>query len=472
MIWLLLSTASAWNPSTGVVWTQDLAWQLNNQGSQSLPDLDAVEQILLDSYASWEDPTCTAFTARYDGRTGRRSTNNGDDLTVHGFTSSWPASYGDPNSVLGNTVALFNQARMLETDVTFNEEVWVFVDGNPAAFSLEADLQSIATHEFGHALGLDHTDAPDATMQGSYDGGTRYRTLANDDVDGVCALYPLGGVPVDGDAWEPNDSAGQAAPIACDEAIDAEASDDDWYRVTLQRAGPLNLSLSWSNGAVDLDLHLFDDTEQVAVSNATGTRLEAVSESLDAGTYFVLVVPYAGEADYTLGVDCGGGVVEPAPDDDGFEDNDEAAEATPVDCPTRLTAIAADDDWFVFETTTDDPIQVRIAWEDETDLDLYLVDESGLLASSEASDTRAEELAYTGAPGVHAIVVSPRGDAAPYELFLACDGAWPEGIAPTEPDDTGDPPVEPLPLPACACDSATGGWPFFLFLLPWVRRRR
>src|SRR5690606_35595408 len=48
----------------------------------------------------------------------------------------------------------------------------------------------IATHEIGHNLGLDHSNHQDATMFYAYSGGTGSRTLASDDIAGVCALYP------------------------------------------------------------------------------------------------------------------------------------------------------------------------------------------------------------------------------------------------------------------------------------------
>lgn len=53
------------------------------------------------------------------------------------------------------------------------------------------DLQSVLTHELGHALGLAHSSVPDATMYFSYPGGnTLLRDLDPDDVAAVCDAYP------------------------------------------------------------------------------------------------------------------------------------------------------------------------------------------------------------------------------------------------------------------------------------------
>jgi hypothetical protein len=69
---------------------------------------------------------------------------------------------------------------------------WVFYD-NPAfgpSASQHYDLQGIATHEYGHALGLDHSNSQGATMfSASLLNGTDYRTIENDDIQGIRTIY-------------------------------------------------------------------------------------------------------------------------------------------------------------------------------------------------------------------------------------------------------------------------------------------
>ncbi len=61
------------------------------------------------------------------------------------------------------------------------------------ASCIAVDVQNVVTHEAGHVLGLAHSSDPTATMYAQAPlGETSKRTLAQDDVNGVCAIYPAG----------------------------------------------------------------------------------------------------------------------------------------------------------------------------------------------------------------------------------------------------------------------------------------
>ena len=57
------------------------------------------------------------------------------------------------------------------------------------------DLLTVAAHEIGHTLGLDHSSDPDALMYPSY--SAPHRSLGRDDIAGVQSLYGLAAEPAD-----------------------------------------------------------------------------------------------------------------------------------------------------------------------------------------------------------------------------------------------------------------------------------
>lgn len=93
----------------------------------------------------------------------------------------------DPGSVLAFTspVSAACTGVLLEVDVTFNA---VTVTWSTDLRSRRADVETVALHEFGHLLGLDHTNDRDAVMYPSIVDRVR-RDLHPDDLAGVRALY-------------------------------------------------------------------------------------------------------------------------------------------------------------------------------------------------------------------------------------------------------------------------------------------
>jgi len=68
-------------------------------------------------------------------------------------------------------------------------EGWTWHDG-PGTNISGIDLQGVACHEYGHALGLGHTTTNGATMFPSISGsGVGQRSLSTDDMNGVQAVY-------------------------------------------------------------------------------------------------------------------------------------------------------------------------------------------------------------------------------------------------------------------------------------------
>jgi hypothetical protein len=99
----------------------------------------------------------------------------------------WP--YLGAEDTLGLTTLRFDTetGSIYDADIEINGTENITVGDS----EVQDDLASILTHEVGHFLGLSHTLSPEATMLAGYHtGSVANRTLEQDDVDGVCSIYP------------------------------------------------------------------------------------------------------------------------------------------------------------------------------------------------------------------------------------------------------------------------------------------
>jgi Matrixin len=105
----------------------------------------------------------------------------------------WP--YIGAEDALGFTDLHFdsNTGELWDADLEVNAFAYTFSVGDPVTAN---DLDAMLTHEAGHMLGLAHTPVSDATMFATYMPGSKtQRTLADDDVQAVCAAYPADRMP-------------------------------------------------------------------------------------------------------------------------------------------------------------------------------------------------------------------------------------------------------------------------------------
>jgi len=121
------------------------------------------------------------------GNTGACSGSGLDTKNVVG----WAPQSG---SVLAVTCTWYTQTSSPATAIEFDMEIdpdWPWTTGG----SINVDLESVVLHEFGHALGLAHSQAQSAVMYASYCQGCDKRTLTADDIAGLTSLYGAGGPP-------------------------------------------------------------------------------------------------------------------------------------------------------------------------------------------------------------------------------------------------------------------------------------
>jgi hypothetical protein len=187
------SVADAWT-GTGATWTTlPLNYEINTNSSQELGAMSTV-QVVQESYSAWTSPSCSGFRVNYTGATNE-SWNSRDRVNTHIWiynANQRPAQLGGRETI-GVTLSSFQGRSMVDGDILYNgiDHQWTT---NPSRQG-QVDAQSIITHETGHQLGLGHSPSSQATMYAAYLGGTGARSLATDDLNGVCSLYPSNVAP-------------------------------------------------------------------------------------------------------------------------------------------------------------------------------------------------------------------------------------------------------------------------------------
>ncbi len=205
----ILLPAEAWaykcsrvsaNVGPSLFWdTRTIPWVAHATLTTDMPNDTALEQLRL-SFSAWQDVDCSDMELPFMGQMGGLRAGYVDggpnQNVVLFFENAWPYDRG----VIAVTTNAYEtrSGRVLDSDIEINGEQFTFVVGDDSCRENqgEMDLRNAITHEVGHVLGLDH---PPIAMR--YAGTTMYasappceiekRSLADDDIEGLCTIYPL-----------------------------------------------------------------------------------------------------------------------------------------------------------------------------------------------------------------------------------------------------------------------------------------
>ncbi len=172
-----------------------ITWFYNPNGFTQISQQQMIT-VMQNAFQQWASPTCTSFRANYGGLSQSLwSQFDGNNVLVWNSTipsAQFPTALALMVPNINPTTGDF-----LDADIIFNSSYqW-----STQPVGQQFDVIGTITHEIGHVVGLDHTNVTDATMfPTAAPGLCPCRTLKQDDINGVCAIYPSGTNPGGGKA--------------------------------------------------------------------------------------------------------------------------------------------------------------------------------------------------------------------------------------------------------------------------------
>jgi len=208
--------------------TRRHSFQIDARGTPDVTDGSAFDAVRR-SFATWAAVSCSDLSfpevlpleqgdrrvGYFPGATNRNlvlwrtescasAVPRGDPcLTEGGCSNKYDCWDGDSTAIATTTTTSNSSTgQILDADIELNDSGFTFTTadgppcsaGGPYVGCVAYDVQNTVTHEAGHTLGLDHSAVPAATMFAFAPGGqVSKRTLHDDDIQGICTIYPKGG---------------------------------------------------------------------------------------------------------------------------------------------------------------------------------------------------------------------------------------------------------------------------------------
>jgi hypothetical protein len=169
---------------------------LGNPSNRSGMSASEVSTELAAAIGAWSAVSGTSASGTYSQSTGGPANSNFDGVNALYFTSAPGRSMDYGVIALTEVTYYLNSGQIAESDISFNDNLYLFTDqegdtGKSIGGRTAVYLRDVATHEAGHAFGLDHSIVNLSSL--IYTAFSGQYALSADDESAIRTIYPSTG---------------------------------------------------------------------------------------------------------------------------------------------------------------------------------------------------------------------------------------------------------------------------------------